>query len=131
MAQRPTTGGVPRPDERLFPPAVVNAARVLAGLGGLLCGVAMLVFGALQAALSTCDFVDATPTALCESHGGLIGPLEVFAVLAGAAAAAAGGIGSAVSGRARWVAGGFAVTAACGLLLDVLVGAQQLRELGY
>ena len=46
-------------------------------------------------------------------------------MLGGTAAAVAGGAGTAVTGRARWIAGGLAITIVLVLLLTVLGDMQQ------
>ena len=62
---------------------------------------------------------------VCGGLGGVVGPLELVAVLGGAAAAIAGGIGTAATSQARWIAGGLAATLVCVVLLSFVVGVQQ------
>lgn len=84
----------------------------------------MFVIGGLYAVLTTCTDYDGH-TNVCGSLAGVIDPLEFVAVLGGAAAAIAGGVGTAATGSARWIAGGLATTIVLVLLLSVLVGVQQ------
>ena len=78
----------------------------------------------LLARFSTCDGNDGE-AAVCASLGGLVGPLELVAVLGGAAAAIAGATAAAATGRARWFAGGMAIALALVGLLWFLVAGQQ------
>jgi len=108
------------PSERRFSPVL----RVLAVFGGLAAAGAMLVFGGLYALFSTCADYDGANN-VCGGLAPLVEPLELLAVFGGAAAALAGGIGTAADGRARWIVGGLAATTGLALLLCVLVGVQQ------
>ncbi len=102
-----------------FPPALRTAGRVLAALAGVLAGAAMLVAGGLYALLSTC--VDHGGAVVCSD---LVDTLDIVTVLIGAAAATGGGVATAATGRARWVAAGLATAITMTMLLSVLVGAQ-------
>ncbi len=112
------------PGQPTFQPALRTAGRVLAAVAGMAIGAAMLVIDGLYALFTTCIDYDGE-TAVCGNLGALVGPLELFAVLGGAAAAVAGGIGTAATGRARWIGCGFAITFVLVLLLMVLVDVQQ------
>jgi len=112
------------PAEPAFSPPLRTAGRVLAAITGVAAGVAMLVVGGLYALLSTCTDYDGH-TNVCGSLGGLVDPLELIAVLGGAAAAVLGATGTAATGQARWITGGLAVTFVLVFLLMFLVGVQQ------
>ena len=120
----PPAGLPPQPAEPLFSPALCTAGRVLAAFTGLAVGAAMLVGGGLYALVTTC--VDYYSEAnVCGSLQGLVAPLELVAVLGGTAAAVAGGVGTAVTSRARWIAAGLAITFVLVLALTVLGDMQQ------
>ena len=111
---------------RQHPPAeLVIAGRVLAAAAGIVGGAAIFAAGGLYALLSTCAGLDGQQSGLCENFGSLVESLEWIAVLGGGAAAIAGGVGTAATGRARWIAGGFGIALLLVALLVVLVGAQE------
>ena len=109
------------------PPAVPHLSpilRVLAAVAGVVAAGVVLLFGGLYALFSTCA-ADGAATNVCGGLAPLVDPLELLAVYGGAAAALAGGAGTAASGRARWILGGLAVTIGLALLLCLLVVVQQ------
>ncbi len=109
--------------QREFPPALRTAGRVLAALAGLAVAVAMFVVGGLFALLHSCDgYYEAEA---CGNLGGLVDALDLIAALGGAAAALAGGVATAATGRARWIAGGLAITVVLVFVLALLVGLQE------
>ena len=112
--------------EHDLPPALRNAGRILAALGGVTVGAAMLVIGGLFALLTGCVGY-AGATGACGSLAPLVGPLELVAVYGGAAASTGGGIATAVTAKARWIAIGLAITIVLVVLLSVLVGLQEGR----
>jgi hypothetical protein len=108
-------------DDQELPPALRTAGRVLAVIAGVAAGGAMLLIGGLYALLSTCTDYDGTTT-VC---GSWVGPLELVAVLGGAAAGVGGAAGTGATGQARWVAGGLAIVIVLTMLLAFLVDMQQ------
>ncbi len=104
-----------------FPPAARIAGRVLGVLTGLAAGAAMLVIGGLFALLSTCGGYDGMQAAC----SGAVDTLDLVAVFGGAAAAIGGGVGTAATGQARWIAIGLAVTLVLAMALAYLVGLQE------
>lgn len=136
----PPEGGNPAPDDNApfppadalpqhaddgqFPRALRNAGRILAAVTGVASGAAMLVIGGLYALLTSCAGYDGTSSA-CGDAGSLVESLELVAVLGGTAAAIAGGIGTAVTAKARWIAVGMSITIVLVMLLAVLIGMQE------
>lgn len=108
-------------DEPGFSPAVRTAGRVLAVLTGLAAGAAMLLVGGLYAVFSTCGAYGGDG-ATCSD---LVDTLDLVAVLAGTGAAIGGGVATAATGQARWIALGLAVTIVLATALAFLVGLQQ------
>jgi hypothetical protein len=109
------------PEAQEFPPALRSMGRILAAITGAVTGAAILLIGGLYALLSTCHDSDGESTAC----GTLVGSLELVAVLGGAAAAIAGGVGTASTGRARWIAGGMAIAIVLVMLLAAVLAEQQ------
>ncbi|MDP1850232.1 MAG: hypothetical protein Q8K79_20765 [Solirubrobacteraceae bacterium] len=107
-----------------FSPAMRTAGRIVAAVGGVTAGLAMFVVGGLLAALNSCTGY-AADAATCGGLDGLVDTLDLLCVLGGAAAALAGGIATAATGHARWIAGGMAITIVCVVALSVLVGMQE------
>lgn len=103
-----------------FSPALGNAGRVLAAISGVAAGVAMFVVGGLFAVLNSCAGYAADAN-VC---GGLVDTLDLLCVLGGAGAAFTGGVVTAATGQARWIAGGMAITIVLVFLLMILVDAQ-------
>jgi hypothetical protein len=110
--------------EQEFPPALRNAGRILAAITGVAAGAAMLVIGGLYALLTSCAGYGGTGTE-CGDAVWLVESLELVAVLGGTAAAVTGGIGTAVTAKARWIAVGMSITFVLVLLLAVLLGMQE------
>lgn len=106
-----------------FSPVLRIAGRLLAAVGGVTAGGAMFVVGGLFALLNSCTGYAST-SSTCASLDGLVDTLDLLCVLAGAAAAFTGGILTAATGRARWIAGGMAITIVLVFALTVLVGMQ-------
>ena len=111
-----------RPQE--LPPALRSAGRILAAIAGLAAGAAMLVIGGLYALLTSCAGYSGTGTG-CGGAIWLVESLELVAVLGGTAAALTGGIGTAVTAKARWIGIGMSITFVLVLLLAVLLGMQE------
>ncbi|HEV2774264.1 MAG TPA: hypothetical protein VGV90_01610 [Solirubrobacteraceae bacterium] len=107
-----------------FSPALRTAGRALAAIGGVAAGLAMFVIGGLFAALNSCAGY-AADAETCGSLDGVVDTLDLVCVLGGAAAAFTGGIVTAATGRARWIAGGMAITIVCVFVLSLLVGMQE------
>ena len=110
--------------DEAFPPALRTAGRVLAAVVGVAAGAAVLVFGGLFALLTTCDGYGGDAST-CGDLTRLVGPLEIVAVLGGATAAVAGGIATAKTSRARWIATGLTVTIVLVWLLTLLLDLQR------
>jgi len=104
-----------------FPPALRSMGRILAAIAGVAIGIAILLIGGLYALLSTCQGYGGEST-VC---GGLVESLELVAVLGGGSAAIAGGVGTAATGQARWIAGGMAIAIVLVMLLTALLAEQQ------
>ena len=111
-------------DEQELPPALRNAGRILAAIAGVAAGAALLVIGGLYALLTSCAGYSGTGTE-CGGAVWLVESLELVAVLGGTAAALAGGIGTAVTAKARWIGVGMSITFVLVLLLAVLLGMQE------
>lgn len=107
-----------------FSPALRVAGRVLAAIGGVTAGLTMFVIGGLFAVLNSCTGY-AADADTCGGLDDLVDALDLVCVLAGAAAAFAGGIGTAATGQARWVAGGMVFAIVCVFVLSLLVGMQE------
>jgi hypothetical protein len=110
-------------ERKPFSPALRTAGRVLAAIAGVAAGGAMLFFGGLFALFTTCG--DAAGESSCGNLAALVGPLEVVAVFGGAAACVAGGIATAKTGRARWIACGLTATIVLVWVLKALLNLQQ------
>lgn len=106
-----------------FSPALRTAGRILAAIGGVTAGLAIFVVGGLYAVLNSCTGY-AADAHVCGDLDGLVDTLDLLCVLGGTAAAFTGGVVTATTGQARWIAGGMAITIVLVFALTILVDTQ-------